>query len=195
MSINQAPATSYTPPPPAAQPAKKSGCMKWALIGCGSLLVLGAIFCVIIVVVVFGAMKKSDVYQEALKRAQNDPAVIAALGTPIEAGLMVTGSVNVDSSGGHATLDFPISGPKGKATVHAVGTKSGGEKWDYTELTVTPANGSKINLLPPPSTTTTTTETSTTTTDTSATSTDTSATSTDTTATTSTTDTSSTSTQ
>ena len=191
MSINQAPATSYTPPPPAVQPAKKSGCMKWALIGCGSLLVLGAIFCVVIVVVVFGAMKKSDVYQEALKRAQADPAVIAALGTPIEAGLMVTGSVNVDSSGGHATLDFPISGPKGKATVHAVGTKSGGEKWDYTELTVTPANGAKINLLPPPSTSTTTTDSTTTTTDTSATSTDTSAT----TETTSTTDTSSTSTQ
>ncbi|HEX3070395.1 MAG TPA: cytochrome c oxidase assembly factor 1 family protein [Thermoanaerobaculia bacterium] len=193
MSINQAPATSYTPPPPAAQPAKKSGCMKWGLIGCGSLLVLGAIFCVVIVVVVFGAMKKSDVYQEALKRAQSDPAVIAALGTPIEAGLMVTGSVNVDTSGGHATLDFPISGPKGKGTVHAVATKAG-EKWEYTELTVTPANGPKINLLPPPSTTTTTTET-TTTTDTSATSTDTSATSTDTSATTSTTDTSSTSTQ
>jgi hypothetical protein len=192
MSINQAPATSYTPPPPVAQPAKKSGCLKWGLIGCGSLLVLGAIFCVVIVVVVFGAMKKSDVYQEALKRAQSDPAVIAALGTPIEAGLMVSGSVNVDTSGGHATLDFPISGPKGKGTVHAVATKAG-EKWEYTELTVTPANGSKINLLPPPSTSTTTTESTTTTTDTSAT--DTSAT-TDTTSTTDTaTSTSSTSTQ
>ncbi len=184
MSVNQAPASSYTPPPPAAQPAKKSGCLKWGLIGCGSLLVLGAIFCVVIVVVVFGAMKKSDVYQEALKRAQSDPAVTAALGTPIEAGLMVTGSVNVDSSGGHATLDFPISGPKGKGAVHAVATKAG-EKWEYTELTVTPANGAKINLLPPPSTSTTT-ESSTTdtsaTTETTAT-TDTSATSTSSTST------------
>jgi hypothetical protein len=190
MSVNQAPATSYTPPAPAAQPAKKSGCLKWGLIGCGSLLVLGAIFCVVIVVVVFGAMKKSDVYQEALKRAQADPAVIAALGTPIEAGLIVTGSVNVDTSGGHATLDFPISGPKGKGAVHAVATKAG-EKWEYTELTVTPANGAKINLLPPPSTSTTTESTTTTessTTDTSAT--------TDTTSTTDTaTSTSSTSTQ
>jgi hypothetical protein len=183
MSINQAPASSYTPPPPAAQPAKKSGCLKWGLIGCGSLLVLGAIFCVVIVVVVFGAMKKSDVYQEALKRAQSDPAVIAALGAPIEAGLMVTGSVNVDTSGGHATLDFPISGPKGKGTVHCVATKAG-EKWDYTELTVTPANGAKIDLMPPPSTTTTTTDsTTTTTTDTSATTETTSTTDTATTAT------------
>lgn len=187
MTVNDPATSTYTPPPPAAPPAQKSGCMKWGLIGCGSLLVLGAIFCVVIVVVVFGAMKKSDVYQEALKRAQNDSAVQAALGTPIEAGLMVSGSVNIDGGGGHATLDFPISGPRGKGTVHAVATKSGGEKWDYSELTVTPANGAKINLLPPPSTSTTTTETSTTTTDTSATTTDTSAT-------TATTDTSATST-
>ena len=194
MTVNDPATSTYTPPPPAAPPAKKSGCLKWGLIGCGSLLVLGAVFCVVIVVVVFGAMKKSDVYQEALKRAQSDPAVTAALGTPIEAGLMVSGSVNVDSGGGHATLDFPISGPKGKGSVHAVATKAG-EKWEYTELTVTPANGAKINLLPPPTTTTTETST-TTTTDTSATTaTDTSAT-TDTTSTTDTaTSTSSTSTQ
>ncbi len=188
MTVNDPATSTYTPPPPAAPPAKKSGCLKWGLIGCGSLLVLGAIFCVVIVVVVFGAMKKSDVYQEALKRAQSDSAVQAALGTPIEAGLMVTGSVNVDASGGHATLDFPISGPKGKGAVHCVATKTG-EKWEYTELTVTPANGAKINLLPPPSTSTTTTDSTTTTTDTSAT--------TDTTSTTDTaaTSTSSTSTQ
>ncbi len=187
MTVNDPATSTYTPPPPAAPPAKKSGCLKWGLIGCGSLLVLGGISAVILVVVVFGAIKKSDVYQEALRRAQNDPAVVSALGTPIEAGMIVTGSVNIDTSGGHAKLDFPISGPKGKASVHLVATKSG-EKWEYTELTVTPANGAKINLLPPPSTSTTTTETSTTT-DTSAT--------TDTTSTTdtATTSTSSTSTQ
>ena len=130
MSVNETPASYSTvaPPPP---PPKKSGCLKWGLIGCGSALVLFGIFVVVIVVVVFGAMKSSDVYKEALQRAQNDPAVVAALGKPIEAGLIVTGSVNVDSSGGHATLDFPISGPKGKANVHLVATKSG-TKWEYS---------------------------------------------------------------
>jgi hypothetical protein len=184
MTVGQSPVTStYTPPPVAAPPAKKSGCLKWGLIGCGSALVLFGIFAVVIVVVVFGAMKKSDVYQEALRRAQNDPAVVAALGTPIEAGLMVTGSVNVDSSGGHATLDFPISGPKGKGSVHAVATKSG-EGWEYSALTVKPDNGPLIDLTPvkPP---TTSSEPSTTTTDTTATTetTDTAATSTDSTST------------
>jgi Cytochrome oxidase complex assembly protein 1 len=190
MTINESPATStYIPPPTAAPPAKKSGCLKWGLIGCGSLLVLGGIFVVVLVVVVFGAMKKSDVYKEALSRAQNSAAVQAALGTPIEAGMMVSGSINVDTTGGHATLDFPISGPKGKAVVHVVATKSG-EKWEYNAMTVKPENGPVIDLLagmsPPP-----TSSEPATTTDTSATS------ATDTTATTdtATTATSSTSTQ
>ncbi|MEA2165177.1 MAG: hypothetical protein QOK37_3304 [Thermoanaerobaculia bacterium] len=178
MTIGQQPATStYVPPPPAAPPAKKSGCLKWGLIGCGTLTVLGVIFAVVLVVVVFGAMKKSDVYKEALSRAQNSPAVQAALGTPIEAGMMVSGSINVDSTGGHATLDFPISGPKGKGVVHAVATRTG-EKWEYTALTVKPENGALIDLLPPPMTTPSTSTEPGTTTDTSST------TSTDTTSTT-----------
>src|SRR5258708_28289173 len=124
MSVNQAPASSYTPPPPAAQPAKKSGCLKWGLIGCGSLLVLGAIFCVVIVVVVFGAMKKSDVYQEALKRAQSDPAVTAALGTPLEAGPMVTGRIHADTNGRHPTLHLPLSRPQGQGAAHLLATQA-----------------------------------------------------------------------
>ena len=145
-NYSPAPAAPVAPVAPVAPQQKKSGCMKWALIGCSAAIVLGVAFVAVIVIVVFGAMKKSDVYREALRRAQNDPAVTAALGTPIVDRLVVSGSVNLDSSGGHATLDFPISGPKGKATVHVVATKSGGGGWDYSELTVTPANGPVIKL-------------------------------------------------
>jgi hypothetical protein len=144
MSVNYSP----TPAPAAPAPAKNSsGCLKWSLIGCGTLLVLFLGFCAVIVLVVFGAIKRSDVYRDALRRAQTDPAVIAALGTPIEAGIYVTGNVNLDVSGGHARFDFPISGPKGKADVHVVATMNG-TKWEYSELTVTPANGPVINLQP-----------------------------------------------
>jgi hypothetical protein len=141
MSVN------YTPnvAPAAPAPAKNSGCLKWGLIGCGTLLVLFLGFVAVIVLVVFGAIKRTDVYRDALQRAQNDPGVIAALGTPIEAGIYVTGNVNLDGSGGHARFDFPISGPKGKADVHAVATMTD-SKWEYSELTVTPANGPVINL-------------------------------------------------
>src|SRR6266849_5845533 len=141
MSVIDSPA----PAAPVAPAQKQSGCLKWALIGCGAALVLLVAFVAVIVIVVFGTMKKSDVYRQALRRAQNDPAVIAALGTPIEAGFYVTGKLNVDSTGGHASIDFPISGPKGKGTVHAVETKSGAG-WDFSELTVTPANGPVIRL-------------------------------------------------
>ncbi len=165
MSVNVPPA----PAPPAAPAQKSSGCLKWALIGCGAALVLLVAFVAVLVIVVFGAMKRSDVYRIALSRVQNDPAVTAALGTPIEAGLYVTGKVNLDSTGGHAAIDFPISGPRGKGTVHAVATKSGAG-WDYSELTVTPANGQVIKLetsQTPPATssepaTSTSTETTTT---------------------------------
>src|SRR5258708_39056225 len=104
MSVNYSPA----PTPTAPAPAKSSGCLKWGLIGCGAVVVLLVAFAAVIVLVVFGAIKRSDVYQEALRRVQNDPAVTAALGTPIEAGLYVTGNVSLNGTGGHANFDFPI---------------------------------------------------------------------------------------
>lgn len=142
MSVNYSP----NPAPVAPAPAKSSGCLKWGLIGCGAVVVLIGACAAVLVLFVFGAIKRSDVYREALRRAQSDPAVTAALGTPIEAGLLVTGSVNLDTGGGHANIDFPVSGPKGKASVHAVATLAGA-KWEYSELTVIPANGPVINLL------------------------------------------------
>jgi hypothetical protein len=144
MSVNYSPTPAPAAPP---APSNSSGCLKWALIGCGAAVVLFAAFAAVIVLVVFGAIKRSDVYRQALQRAQNDPAVIAALGTPIDAGIYVTGNVNLDANGGHAKIDFPISGPKGKGDVHAVATMNGA-KWEYSELTVTPANGPVIDLQP-----------------------------------------------
>jgi len=58
----------------------------------------------------------------------------------------VKGSVNVDNDGGHANITFPISGPKGKATVEAVATRDA-EKWVYTMLKVSPDGGPPIDLL------------------------------------------------
>ncbi|MEZ5384534.1 MAG: hypothetical protein R3F13_03355 [Prosthecobacter sp.] len=60
-------------PPPAPAPAPKSGGGKWVLIGCGgclTLLVLCGLFAAGIFWTVSGAIKSSDAYQEALKRAQ-----------------------------------------------------------------------------------------------------------------------------
>ena len=101
---------------------------------------LGVIFMVCIFFLVFSVLKSSDAYKTALSRAQNDERVAAALGTPIRDGLVPSGSTNAKGASGEADLAIPISGPKGKATIYAVGTKSAGE-WAFSKLAVQ-VNGS-----------------------------------------------------
>jgi hypothetical protein len=110
--------TTYPTPAPGTQPPKSGGCLKYALIGCGIVLVIAAIAAVILIAVVFGAVKSTDVYKGARNRAESDPRVIAVLGSPVHAGFLVTGKVSVDNRNGTARINFPVSGPKGKADVH-----------------------------------------------------------------------------
>jgi hypothetical protein len=77
----------------------------------------------------------SDVYKEALAAAQNDPDVQAALGTPIEAGAFVTGSMETQGLSGDASLNIPISGPKGSGTIFASARRENGE-WIFYTLAV-----------------------------------------------------------
>jgi hypothetical protein len=113
--------------------------------GCLTVLVLFAIFVFSMVILVFGAMKSSDVYKTALRRAQVDPRVRHALGSHIHAGMFLSGSTNVTGSSGKADLSIPISGSKGKGTIYVVATKSEGE-WHYSKLTVKTADGDAIDL-------------------------------------------------
>ena len=140
----------YTQSPQAPPPPQRgwwSRNWKWVVpAGCGGCLLIVGAFVAIILVVVFGAIRSSDVYKGALTRAQSDPRVVAALGTPIEAGMIVGGNVNVNGGTGNAEINFPISGPKGKATVYAEARKSAGD-WQYSVLTVKLADGSSIDLL------------------------------------------------
>ena len=95
--------------------------------GCLGLIAMVVAFVAVIMLVVFGAMKSSDAYKVAVARAKADPQVTTALGTPISEGLFMSGHTNVNGGSGEADLAIPISGPKGKATIYAVATKSGGE--------------------------------------------------------------------
>ncbi len=130
---------------PAQQQPKKSGCLTAFLVGCGVLFVLGIGFVAVIVFVVFAAIKSSDVYKGAMSRVKSDPRVIAVLGSPIEEGWLVMGSVKIDNGEGRANIDFPISGPKGRAGVHAEATL-GRDGWKYSVLTVKPRGGPIIDL-------------------------------------------------
>jgi hypothetical protein len=138
--------STFTPPPAVVPPPKKSGCWKWGAIGCLAVVLLLAIGIGVLMTIVFGVIKSTDVYQEARHRAESDPRVVAALGAPVHAGFWVSGNVDVKNSRGEADISFPIRGPRGKARVYAVATRDR-SGWTYTELTVHPEHGAKIDLL------------------------------------------------
>ena len=96
-------------------------------LGCFTVALLFLAFVGSILVIVFGAMKSTDVYKEALARAKTDPAVIEALGTPIEDGFLMSGNTNVNGASGESNLAIPISGPKGKATIYVSANKHLGD--------------------------------------------------------------------
>ncbi len=109
---------------------------KWFVpVACVGALALFAAFVMLIITIVFGMVKSSDVYKDALVTAQTNPAVVQALGSPIKPGIFVMGSINVSGASGQADLAIPISGPKGKGTVYAVASKSMG-RWSFSKLAV-----------------------------------------------------------
>jgi hypothetical protein len=120
---------------------------------------LGTLLCVILAVAVFGfsifaifsgvsaALKGSEPYKVAVARANANEKVIAALGTPMTEGFP-SGSINTHNDTGDVDLSIPISGPKGKGTIHVVGTRSA-ETWTYSKMSVTiTGTGQTIDLGP-----------------------------------------------
>ena len=116
-------------------------------LGCFTAALMFLVFAGSIVVIVFSAMKSTDVYKEALARAKANPAVIEALGSPIKDGFLVSGNSNVNGASGESNLAIPISGPKGKGTIYVSATKSLG-RWVYSGLVVEVSGTHKrIDLL------------------------------------------------
>jgi len=111
-------------------------------------LVAGAVATVYLFVsVVFGALKSSGGYQEALTAARSDSAVVRALGTPIKDGLLPAGDVNTSGSTGRSDLAIPVSGPKGSGTLYVKATRSA-SGWSFTELVLkVEGSGETIDLL------------------------------------------------
>jgi hypothetical protein len=106
-------------------------------------------FCALIAYFVFGLMKTSDVYKEALSRAKANPAVVRALGAPIREGLFVSGSIQVSGPSGSAELSIPLSGSTGKGTIFLEARKSAG-RWSFAKLLVeVDGTRERIDLLRP----------------------------------------------
>jgi hypothetical protein len=97
------------------------------------------------------ALRRSEVYAEAVARAGSHPQVVAALGQPVEPGWWVRGRVVVDGPGGEGRLALPLAGPDGRGRLAAEARRQGGI-WRFDRLEVTLADGTVVDLLaaPPP---------------------------------------------
>src|SRR4051795_9689338 len=115
------------PPPPVPQPTppQRKGWWgrnwKWTLpVGCLTPILVCGGGLALIVGVVFGSIRSSDVYKEAVAQARSSPAVVTALGSPVETGMLLSGRINVNGSSGDADLAIPIHGPRGRGKINAV---------------------------------------------------------------------------
>jgi hypothetical protein len=123
---------------------------KWLLpTGCLTAVAGMVGFIGLIVSFVFGLIKASTPYEEVLARAQTDPVVISRLGTPINGGIDVSGSINRSGNNGEASLAIPLQGPRGSGTLYVEARQAGGT-WTYSRLTLQPdGSGGPISLLGP----------------------------------------------
>lgn len=106
----------------------------WAWVGFGVFMwvvamIVGALF------FLFTVFMKTEPYLQGLKMVTKSPAIIAELGEPVTPGWFVAGNINMGTSDGKANIDFPIYGPKGKATVYVKAVKDVGE-WRLLRVVV-----------------------------------------------------------
>ena len=121
----------------------------YSVVGLGAALVLAGVIALVFTVVV-GFIKSSDAYAGAVARAHAAPAVVAALGSPLQEGWLVTGNIHVSGPTGLAELAIPVHGPKGKATIYVEATQHLGE-WQFDHLIVQlESTHERIDLAPPP---------------------------------------------
>lgn len=103
--------------------------------------------CLLITGLVFYVIGNSSVERLALAQAQSDADVVQRLGEPIRRGWFTEGGIETSDSRGQADLFIPLSGPKGKGTLHAVATRSAGQ-WKFVTLRVKVGDsGEEIDLL------------------------------------------------
>jgi hypothetical protein len=121
---------------------------KWVVsVACVLMLAIIGGFIFAVFMLASRLMHSSGSYQQAMARARQDSALVAALGTPIEDGFWMTGKINENGAAGSADLKIPLSGPKGGAMLYVRATKSAGV-WTYSHLQVEiDSTNQQIDLL------------------------------------------------
>ena len=84
--------------------------------------------------------------QDGAGRAQTNPAVIEAIGSPISQTAIVSGNSNVNGATGEANLSIPLMGQKGKATLYVEAKKSADIWYFQTMVVKIEKTGERIDL-------------------------------------------------
>src|SRR4051794_4956510 len=86
---------------------------KWMVpIGCLSILALCAVLMASIGLFVFTMFRHTDVFREAVARAEANAQVRAELGEPIREGWWVMGQVRTTGPSGRADISIPLKGSR-----------------------------------------------------------------------------------
>ncbi|PTL83810.1 cytochrome c oxidase assembly factor Coa1 family protein [Vitiosangium sp. GDMCC 1.1324] len=130
---------------------------KWVVpSGCLGLLLSCGCFTALIFGVTWQALRGTGVFVDAVAQAKQSPEVQQALGEPIEAGLMLQGSIQTHNDQGSANFSVPLKGAKTDGTLYVEAYKNA-DTWKYTTLKVEVPGRPTIDLLggepePPPDT-------------------------------------------
>jgi hypothetical protein len=82
---------------------------------------------------IFGIVRSSPVFADSLEMIQSDSRAQDLLGSPIEAGWLVSGEISETGATGTAEISFPVSGTQGSGTAYVSARKAEGE-WVITRL-------------------------------------------------------------
>lgn len=88
-----------------------------------------------------GAMK-GPAYQQSLENVRSSTALRNQLGTPMEPGYFVLGSISTSGGSGKADLTYTVTGPNGSAKIYVLANKELGA-WRITQQVAEPRNASE----------------------------------------------------
>jgi len=92
-------------------------------------------------------LRTSPLVTEAVDRANDHPAAVAAIGRPITAGWFVKGYSTEDETGwGESQIWIPVTGPNGEATLQVRAGRGSGP-WVFTALDLRQGDRTVVDLL------------------------------------------------
>jgi len=112
---------------------KKSSALKWVMIGCGGVAVLGILCVGGILAVVFIGVKSSNSYKKSQEFIRANSVVREKLGEINGFGFFPTGSQNVANGHGKAHWSISVQGSKEEGTVLTYLSSPPGADWKIDE--------------------------------------------------------------